>query len=124
MRQLSGLLVLVVLLVIGTGHVSNSTSIAPKSDEFAALDRLEAGSNPVILTYNEGLLALVFDSLQKGTGIEIDASSVPKRWVTIDTGKVTVREALVQLAKAADLAYEVVGPNKLVVRAKPAANAD
>jgi hypothetical protein len=124
-RSLLLTLVLAALTVVGAGHTVGAAGAESKPDEFAALDRLAAATSQVGFKIDRADVAKLLEVIQKGTGLEIEiqSKSLQDRYVSFDTGKVTLKEALVQLAKSGGLTYEVVGPNKLIVRDKASANA-
>ena len=113
-----GLLLLAAVLVTGAGSVAGGPDKQPGLDEYAALDRLTAASLPVVLRFNKITLAGVLDGMERVSGVDIDFEALPEAHVSIDTsGEVTLKEALIRLARAHNLVYEVIGNDKLVVRA-------
>jgi len=116
-RHFVGILVLMVL-VVGAGSAIGGPGAPSSPDEYSVLDRLAAAAKPVMLTFNETPLAQVFEAVRQASGVDVELKSVPARMVTIRTGKVSLKDALVQLARDNDLAYEVSGEDKLVVHSK------
>ena len=90
----------------------------PTPDEYEALDHLTATSLPVVLRFSEVTLAQVLDGMGRASGVDIDFEGLPEMRVSLDTGQVSLKEALIRLAREHKLVYEVVGTDKLVVRMK------
>ncbi len=119
MRYSRGGIVLLLLTVAGVAPAIGGPPSSRGNDEYAALDRLAAAAKPVVFTFTDTPIAQVFDAVKQASGVEIELKGVPDRKVTIRTGKVALKDALVQLAQAQGVTYEVIGPNKLVVHRKP-----
>lgn len=118
MRRFVSNLVLAVFVVGGAGNVLGSPGVPPTPEEYAALDRLTASSKPVEFSFVKTPVAEVFHAVSQASGVEIELKGLPEQKMTIRTGKVSLKDALVQIARANDLSYEVLGPEKLVVRSK------
>jgi hypothetical protein len=58
----------------------------------------------------------VFQSLGKAARFKVELKSVPEYGFPIHTGKMSVKDALIRLARDHRLTYEVIAADKLVVR--------
>jgi len=109
---------LLLALTLVTASALAGAATDPRLDEYAALDRLTAAGNPVQLRFHETSLARVLEAMGRATGVDMDLAALPETRVSVDTGQVTLKAALVQLARENNLVYEVIGTDKLVVRLK------
>jgi hypothetical protein len=91
---------------------------APAPGPNAALDGLTSAQVHINLSYKKETLAKVFAGIELVSGLDVEVNVPPGALVSIQTGEVTLKEALEQLARDYRLTYEVVGKNKLIVNAK------
>jgi len=113
---------LAVLIAAGSAMGSPNEpapSIAPDTKaggvQFSDLDRL-TGATVMLETHAPQTdLAHMFEGLGKAAGFKVELKSVPVKVFSMQTGKITVKDTLIRLARDHGLTYEVIGTDKLVV---------
>jgi type II secretory pathway component GspD/PulD (secretin) len=80
------------------------------------LDLLAAAQNRVLVKFRDTSLTKVFQSLAVASDTTITVLLKQDKLVSVNTGEVSLKEALTRLAESYDLVYEVKSPRELIVR--------
>lgn len=110
--------------VLGALALGIASALAAAPPVNPVLDRLGGIDDPVMVRFQSQPLAQVFDAIGQAAGFTATVDpEIASRTITIAIGKTKLRAALLELATAQDLVYEVPDPKHLTVHPNPRAGA-
>ncbi len=87
-----------------------------QADPYAALDGLQAVDKPVMFAFTDETVDRVFVAIGQATGLTITVEAKGDRKINVQTGRVPLKDALVQIGNENGLVYDVIGPDRMIVR--------